>query len=241
VLFTIREDDQTIARIEFVVDGNSLYEVRREKTEVVDRIDGSWDLAGVTEELAEATAAPPASITSDMVIRDVSVEHMIEKASFSTYVFKSAPAWAGERQITDILDIVSPPNRMFAITYRGKDGRHVVLLQSASYNKMLAPMAKMAKVVYTSPSGVSVLSGGEQMDQWLAGILLESSRAVIDDRPSAERTGYLLQTPKGTYPALAVNGRLTEGELRQLIDSLVPANGLVTQENAVQVEQRESP
>jgi hypothetical protein len=176
-----------------------------------------------------------------MVIRDVSVEHMIEKASFSTYVFKSAPAWTGERQITDILDIVSPPQRMFAIAHRGKDGRHVVLLQSASYNKMLAPLAKTAKVVYTSPSGVSVLSGGEQMDQWLAGILLESSRAVINDPPSAERTGYLLQTPKGTNPALAVNGRLTAGELRQLIDSLIQATGLVTQENAAPVEQRKAP
>jgi hypothetical protein len=146
---------------------------------------------------------------------------MIEKASFPTYIFQSNPSWAGERQITDILDVVSPPNRMFAITYRADDGRHVVLIQSASYNRMLAPMTKIGKVIYTSPSGVKVLSSAQ--DKWLAGILLQSSQGTINDPPSENPTGYLLQTPDGTYPGLAVNGPLTDEELHQLVDSLVPA------------------
>jgi hypothetical protein len=134
----------------------------------------------------------------------------------------SNPSWAGERQITDILDIVSPPNRMFAITYRAQDGRHVVLIQSASYNRMLEPVTKIAKVIYTSPSGVKVLSSAQ--DKWLAGILLQSSQATIQDPPSENRTGYLLQTPDGTFPALAVNGALTDDELHGLVDSLVRAD-----------------
>ena len=41
--------------------------------------------------------------------------------------------------------------------------------------------------------------------------------------PAEDRTGYMLQTPEGTYPALAVNGKLSDEELHQLINSLAPA------------------
>jgi hypothetical protein len=222
MLFAIRNDDNRIARIEFVVEGKSLYEVRRVTTETIDRADIAWNLAGVADAAARTANAPPASITPDMVLSDVSVKQMVEKATFPTYIFQSNPSWAGERQITDILDIVNPPNRMFAITYRAQDGRHVVLIQSATYNRMLEPITKIAKVIYTSPSGVKVLSGAQ--DKWLAGILLQSSQATIQDPPSENRTGYLLQTPDGTFPALAVNGALTDEELHALVDSLVRAD-----------------
>jgi hypothetical protein len=222
MLFAIRNDDNRIARIEFVADGKSLFEVRRVTTETVDRADIAWNLADMADAAATTAAAPPSSITPDMVLRDVPVKQMVEKASFPTYIFQVNPSWAGERQITDILDIVSPPNRMFAITYRAQDGRHVVLLQSASYNRMMEPMMKIGKVIYTSPSGIKVLSSAQ--DKWLAGILLQSSQATIQDPPAENRTGYLLQTPDGTFPALAVNGALTDEELHALVDSLVRAD-----------------
>ena len=104
-----------------------------------------------------------------------------------------------------------------------------MLVQSPTYNKMLGPMAeKMGKVVYTSPSGVKVLRSPR--DHWLAGILLQSAQGAIKFRPSDDRTGYLLQTPSGTYPALAVNGQLTDEELHALIDSLVPSKDYVAEE-----------
>ncbi len=120
-----------------------------------------------------------------MVVPDVSVEQMVKKADFTTYVFSKAPSWAGERQITDILDVASPPHRMFLTTYRAKDGRHVVLMQSFSYNKMLGPFVKTGKVVYTSPSGIKVWSGPR--DEWLAKILL-SRRAGFHQGSTGEGT-----------------------------------------------------
>jgi hypothetical protein len=146
---------------------------------------------------------------------------MVKKADFQTYVFAKDPPWAGKPEITDILDIVSPPHRMFAIAYRADDGRHVVLLQSHSYNTMLGPITKIAKLVYTSPTGIKVWSGPQ--DKWLAQILLQSARYTIKDPPSEQRTGYLLETPAGTFPVLAINGQLTDEELHALIDSLVEA------------------
>ena len=142
-------------------------------------------------------------------------------APVKTYVFSKAPSWAGDRQITDILDVVSPPHRMFLTTYRAKDGRHVVFMQSFSYNKMLGPFVKTGKVVYTSSSGIKVWSGPR--DEWLAKILLQSARASIKDQPGKELTGYVLETPAETFPALAINGKVSEEELHSLIDSLAPA------------------
>ena len=180
-----------------------------------------WDLAGLAKQAATTATTPGPSVMFGMVVPDVSVEHMVKKAEFTTYVFSKAPSWAGERQITDILDVASPPHRMFCITYRAKDGRHVVLMQSFTYNKMLGPFVKTGKVIYTSPSGIKVWSGSR--DQWLANILLTSARASIKDQPGKELTGYILETPAGTFPALAINGKISDDELHSLIDSLVPA------------------
>ena len=120
-----------------------------------------------------------------------------------------------------MLDIVSPPRRAFSVAYRAKDGRHVVLAQVPSYNRMLGPMMKMARLLYTSSNGVKVWSGPQ--DKWMADILLQSSRAAINDPPSKDSSGYLLETPAGTFPVLAINGQLSENELHVLIDDLAPA------------------
>jgi hypothetical protein len=229
-LFTIREDNNTIAKMEFFADEKSLLVIRRVRCELVENPGVPWNLAGGERQVEESQSTSPIKITPDMVVPNVTVEHMIEKADFETYVFSTDPPWAGQRQIGDILDIVSPPHRMFAITRKANDGRHVVLIQSPSYNKMLGPMAeKMGKVVYTSPGGVRVLSTSR--DQWLAGILLQSARGAINFTPSDNRTGHLLQTPSGTYPALAVNGQVTDEELHALIDSLVPAKDYVEEDD----------
>lgn len=225
-LFTIRDNDKTIAKMEFIAGGKPLLTIRRVGRESVEEPGVPWNLAGVADQAKQAAATSPIKIMPDMVRLNVTVEHMIEKADFETYVFSKDPAWAGPRQITDILDIVSPPARMFAVTHKADDGRHVVLMQAPSYNKMIGPMAeKMGKIVYTSPNGIKVLSSSR--DKWLAGILLQSAQASIGPASSKEMTAYLLQTPAGTFPALAVNGAMTDAELHALIDSLVPAKEYV--------------
>jgi hypothetical protein len=41
--------------------------------------------------------------------------------------------------------------------------------------------------------------------------------------PAKDRVGFIVETPAGTYPMIAVNGALTEEELAGLISSLIPA------------------
>jgi hypothetical protein len=221
VIFTIRKDDHTIMQLDLVVGDDVLYQITRIKRETVAAPAIAWDLTGLVRPDAASPAGSLINIASDMLVRNVSVEHMLQKASFKPYLFEVDPPWAGQREITDILDLPSPPNRMFCISYVAPDKRHVVLVQAATYNKMGSEFAKLAKVIYTSPRGVKVHSGPQ--DQWLAGILLQSARPWIKDAPSNQRAGYLLETPDGTWPALAINGKLSEQELHALIDSLAPA------------------
>ncbi len=49
------------------------------------------------------------------------------------------------------------------------------------------------------------------------------STGLFAGPPAKDRTCYLLETPEGTFPALAVNGALTDAELHGLVDSLVRA------------------
>jgi hypothetical protein len=221
-LFTIREDNNRIVKTEFFANEKCLLTVNCVQRESVDHPAVPWDLAGIEAQAKKSPTKLPIKILSDMVIKSVTVKHMVEKADFETYLFSTDPAWTGSRQITDVLDVVSPPRRSFMITHQANDGRDVVFIQAHTYNKMLGPMAeKMSKVVYTSPTGIKVLSSAR--DNWLAGILLQSARASIKSAPSGDRTGYLLQTPSGTFPALAVNGQMTDQELHALIDSLTLA------------------
>jgi len=219
-LVTIREDDTIIEKMEFLVRDEPLLVVQRGAGGTAANPEDGWDLSGIIDSAGASRPQLRAGFLPDMVIPNVSLEHVLAKAEFKVYAFQKDPPWAGRREIADILDIVSPPHRMFAVTYRAKDGRHVVLMQSHSYNTMLGPLVKIGKLVYTSPGGVKVWSGPR--DAWLAQILLQSARATIHDPPGKNPIGYLLETPAGTFPALAINGPLTGNELHGLIDSLVP-------------------
>jgi len=217
-LFKVRDEDKTIAEKEFVIMGRTLLVIRRVLTEQVEAPGVSWNLAEIE---GTATTGEKVSVTRDMIVQNVSVQHMADRARFETYVFAIKPSWTGAIEITDCVDPASMGGRMFIMTARAEDGRHLVLVQSPTYNMMMGHVVKAGQVVYTSPNGFKVWGGGPQ--KWFSQILLQSARASIVDPPSEDRIGYVLESPAGTFPALAVNGPVTEDELHKLVDSLVPA------------------
>jgi hypothetical protein len=220
-LFKVRDEDETIAEKEFVISGRTQLLIRRVLTESVQAPQVSWNLAEVEGLNIADEAKPKVSITPDMVIPNVTIQHMVEKARFETYIFSSNPPWADNCEITDIEDLPSPGYRMFMITFRAEDGRHIVLVQAYTYNKMLGNVAKTGRLVYTSPNGFKVWGGGP--DKWFSQILLQSAKASIKNPPADDRVGYMLESPAGTFPALAINGPVSDEELHNLIDSLIPA------------------
>ncbi|MHC4193971.1 MAG: anti-sigma factor family protein [Planctomycetota bacterium] len=220
-LFKVREDNSTIAEMEFIIADQPQLLIRRVLSETVDAPSVSWSLTDLPEEVPGGQERVKPVVKPDMVIPNVSVQHMLERADFETYVFGENPSWAAHREIVDCIDPPSPGHRMFFIACRADDGRHVVLVQSHTYNKMLGNLAKKGQLVYTSPNGFKVWGGGP--DKWYSQIILSSARATIKDPPSEDRVGYVLESPAGTFPALAVNGPLTDEELHSLVDSLVAA------------------
>ena len=111
---------------------------------------------------------------------------------------------------------------MYIFAARADDGRHLVMVQSPTYNKALGGLIKTGTLVYTSPNGFKIWGGGP--GKWFAEILLTSAQSVIKDPPSDDRVGYILESPAGTFPALAINGSLSDEDLHELIDTLIPAN-----------------
>ena len=218
-VFRIRESDNMIAEMEFFIGGRSMLLVERASLQTA--APESWDLSALETRLAVAGTGQRPVVTPDMVIPDVSVSSMVERADFETYIFATAPSWTKGPRLSDILDVVSQPHRMFMAAYVAADGRHVVLVQSYTYNTILGPKAKTGTLVYTSPNGCKVWAGPK--GKWLAGVLLGSARPVIGAQVAEDCVGYLIETPSGTVPALAVNGTLSDIELRALVDSLVPA------------------
>jgi hypothetical protein len=218
-LFKVRDEDSTLAEEEFVLAGRPQLLVRRVLTETPQTPAVSWSLDEIQG--ANAQATQPITVTPDMVLPHVSVEHMVERAEFETYVFSVRPAWTGDVEITDCIDPASAGGRMFILTARAEDGRHLVLVQSPTYNKLLGGFVQQGNVVYTSPNGFKVWGGGPQ--KWYSKILLDSARGFIKDPPSEDRIGYVLESPAGTFPALAVNGPVSDDELHGLVDSLVAA------------------
>ena len=192
--------------------------IRRVLTESVEAPEVSWNLNEL--EGTGAKAAQPVSVTPDMVIPSVSVQHMVERAKFETYVFSAQPAWTGPVQITDCLDPASG-GRAFLLIACADDHRHVVLVQAPIYNLTLGAVVKAGTLVYTSPNGFKVWGGGPQ--KWYSQILLQSARWFIKDQPSEDRIGYVLESPAGTFPALAINGPVSDEELHKLVDSLITA------------------
>ena len=239
-LFRIRDDDSTIAEMEFIVDQTTVMLIRRVSAEPVDQPEFSWDLTDLPQQQTSRPQQADVSLRTDAIIIDVSVQHMIDHASSEPYIFAAAPAWASERQIADCLDLPSPPTRMFCITYRAQDSRHIVLVQSESTSRMLSGILKGGQPLHTLPTGTKIWHGGPQ-EKWWTNIQLTNAQYVIKDPPSDNRTGYVFETPHNTFITVAINGQIAEAELLSLANSLITAREYLKTSNARSTEQTAEP
>ncbi len=151
----------------------------------------------------------------------VTVEQLVAHATFQTYILAEDPPWTGTVHIIEATDPVTPGHLMYVLAALADDGRHLVLAQSETFNKMLGQKVKQGHIVYTSAGGFKVWAGGP--DKWYSKILLDSARDIIQDSPSDERIGYVIESPVGTFIPMAVNGPVTDDQLHSVVDSLIPA------------------
>lgn len=232
-LFRVRDDDKTVAEKEFVVKGETLLLIRRVLSEPAEAGGINWDMRELHGRRSSSTAPPKAAINADMVQTDISVKHMIEHASFETYMLKQQPAWVDHMEIMD-LNIAGPQQRMFTLIGRAPDKRHIVLVQSAAF-KQLSQLMESGQI--NTPEGATLVcetANGFQVGTGApagtAKMLLQSAMSVTKAPPSKDCMAYGLLAPDQTFLLLAVNGSLTEEELKQLVNDLIPAKQYLERE-----------
>jgi hypothetical protein len=225
-LFKIREADEIIGEIEYVYAGNRQMVIRRVVSEEVDKPGYSWNLGELNSKDLAGQTPSDVTVSSDVAIPNVTVRHMIDKADFETYIFATDPNWTKGRWIVDVVDPMNPPARMFVMVFPPKDNdtRMVMLIQSQTHNKYMGAMFKQVEAqggkfdwkMYANGCKVYRNTGSEPF--WTE---LCFKNANVE--PAKDRCGYIVQSPAGTFPLIAINGAVTEEELTALVNSLIPA------------------
>jgi len=224
-LFKISTYDDVISEIECVVEGRTTSIHRRVVAETVDNPEYSWNLAELTAGPAESAVV---NVEADAGAGIVTVQEMAQRATFPVYIFSTDPSWAVGRKIYDEPDEMSPPARFFPATYRAKDGRDIVLVQGESFNRYFAAIfskvqeqGESVSWTYVSENGFKAL---HQQDKEGEMFWTEFALKSSGFEPTANRVGYILMSPADTFMVLAINGPVSDEELKALIDSLIPAN-----------------
>jgi hypothetical protein len=225
-LFKIRQSDEIIAEIDYVFNGQRQMIIRRVVSEQVDKPGYSWNLAELSSKELASQSPSPVTVASDVAIPNVSVRDMVDRAEFETYIFATDPNWTKSRMIVDVVDPMNPTARMFIVIYQPKDNdtRMVMLIQSQTHNKYMSAMFKQVEAQggkfnwmgYANGCKVYRNTGSETF--WTE-LCFKNSNV----EPAKDRCGYILETPAGTFPLIAVNGPVTEEELTELVNSLIPA------------------
>jgi hypothetical protein len=231
-LYKINTETDVITEIRCVVEDKTSSIHRRLVTKTVDSPEFSWNLAEISEEQMGGTGV---KIEADEGASIVTAKQMAKRATSAVYLFAKNPPWTYEHEIYDLPDEMIPDARFFSINYNAKDGRDVVLTQGETFNRYFAAVFKKFKEIrepvswmYESENGFKVLHqrdrGDKKGEMWWTEFALKSSGF----EPAANRVGYILQSPAGTYLVLAINGPVSRQELQSLIDSLVPAEKFVS-------------
>ncbi len=223
-LFKVSRVDEIIAEIECIYMGQKQMVIRRILSESVEGPDYSWNLAEIDAEEVAGEQPTEVTVASDVAIPNVSVRHIVETANFETYIFATDPSWTQERIIIDVANPMNPDSRMPIVLYTAEDGRHIILVQSDTHNKYLTAIFKQIEahgqtsngIVY--PNGYKVYTGVGGENFWVPYAFKNAGF-----EPAEDCSGYIIETPAGTFPMMAVNGQLTEQELESLVNSLIPA------------------
>jgi len=227
-LFRVSTNNNVIDEIECVVDGETSRIHRRLIAETVESPELSWDIS----ELNTSPTGTGIAIGTEETANTVSIQQMVERSTSTVYVFSKDPSWTYDRKIYDLPDETSPPARFFPITYKAKDGRDIVLCQGESFNRYFTAVfgevqerGEQVPWKYESENGFKVMhQNDKKTEMWWTEFALKSSGF----EPNANRVGYILMSPTKTFMVLAINGPISNQELKGLVDSLIPADEYVT-------------
>ncbi len=224
-IFRINETTGFLQEMEFIIHGDTVMTVRNVSDKYIDNSYNNWMLSDDARGAASSSYTWGAYVLDDMVLTDVSLEHMAEKADFENYAFSGNPYWVRSQTIVDLLDIVHPPKRMFLTVCESNDGRDMLLVQSPFLASGLGKMKKMGKVTYESPDGYMFWHGFAY--KWVAKIFFSSTKSILDSKSKGPDNGYYIETPSATCLFLAVKGKLEANDIAYLSSLLKPTSEII--------------
>lgn len=231
-VFLVRDDDDTIEQIESVAYGRTIQQIQQVSSDSVETPGISWNLA----ELAGQTTQAQSEVTFTEGMTEITAQQMAERALVETYVFGRIPDWIAEQTFIEVLDEASPLRRMFMVFCRAADGRHIALMQGSTLGQYLEAALGMLKkagfqwtprVFAGNRFKLHVLPdfrylpdiGYEAMREWSPGQVFKE----MGFEPSEVSLAYVMHSPTNTDFVMAVNGRLSDEELEDIVGGLVPA------------------
>ncbi|MGD8501923.1 MAG: hypothetical protein PVJ86_14825, partial [Phycisphaerales bacterium] len=231
-VFEVRDDDDTIERIESVAYGRTIQQIQRVSADSADVPGVSWDLA----ELAGQTMQARSEVTFTEGMTEITAQQMAERALVETYVFGRTPDWIAEQRFIEVLDEASPLRRMFMVFCRAADGRHIALTQGITLGQYLEAAFGMVKKagfrwtprvyggnrfkLHTLPDFRYLPDiGYESMREWSPGHIFKD----MGFEPAEVSRAYVMHSPTNTDFVMAINGKLSDEELEDLVGGLVPA------------------
>jgi hypothetical protein len=222
-------DDDTIEQIESVAYGRTIQQIQRISFDSPDTPEVSWNLT----ELAGQTTPAQSEVTFTAGMTKITARQMAERALVETYVFGRMPDWIAEQTFIEVLDEASPLRRMFVVLCRATDGRHVVLAQGSTLGQYLEAALGMVKkagfqwtprVFAGNRFKLHVLPDYRYLphianQDWSPGHTFKE----MGLEPSEHGSAYVIHSPTNTDFAMAVNGKLSDEELEDLVGGFVPA------------------
>jgi hypothetical protein len=234
-VFKVHADDDTIEEIESVAYDRPIQQIQRVFTDAVDVPGISWNLAElVGQTTGQTTQAQPEVIFTEGMT-EITAQQMAERALVETYVFGRTPDWIAEQTFIEALDEASPLRRMFVVLCRATDGRHIALTQGSTLGQYLEAALGMIKkagfqwtprVFAGNRFKLHVLPdfrylpdiGYESMREWSPSHIFKE----MGFEPAEVSRAYVMHSPTNTDFVMAINGKLSDEELEDLVGGLVP-------------------
>lgn len=221
--------DQSIAKIECVVDQEPTLTIERLTVTQGDRPSAGWDLSALEETASVLDLAVTVQANSARV--GLTVPEMVERASFPVYIFARGPHGTKQREIVDVLDPASPLDRVMITLYHTQVEGYVTLIQCRTVTRYITTSLKNWQArgfdwrpIYTTDRGFKLYDihavGGID---WV----LETIYSQLKVKLAASQNGYVFAAPDGQYVLMAINGWMPSNALEQLADALIPGEAYV--------------
>jgi len=234
-LIYVDQRDQSIAKIECVVDQQPTLSIERLAVTQGDVPPAGWDLSAL-----QGTAKgldPDVTVLANSARVGLTIKEMAERASFPVYAFTHHPHGTVQREIVDVLDPASPPERMMIVLYHTQVEGYVTLLQCRTVTRYITTSMKNWqqqgidwRPIYTTARGLKLYDLHE-----FGGIdwVLETIFSQLKVKSASNLNGYVFETPEGQYFLMGINGWMPSNELEQLADALIPGEAYVSTDQSL--------